>query len=168
MFKYLLKYQHFILLSLVFSGCKIYSFTGASIPPEAKTISIQYIKNNASLVVPTLSQQLTDALKDKFTSQTNLSLVKSGGDMDVAGAIINYTTTPIAIQSNETASQNRLTITVSINFYNKYDEKKNFETNFSRYADYPSTKPLSEMSEVIATVVEYLVDDIFNKAVVNW
>jgi hypothetical protein len=74
----------------------------------------------------------------------------------------------MAITANETASQNRLTITLNIRFVNKMDEKQNFETSFSRYVDYPSTKPLSEMGDVIKQVNEYLVDDIFNKSVVNW
>jgi hypothetical protein len=129
---------------------------------------VHFIKNNAALVIPTLSQQLTDAIKDKFTSQTRLALISNGGDLDIAGEITSYTTTPIAIQANETASQNRLTIAVTIRFTNKIDETQSFETSFSRYVDYPSSKPLGEMDDVIKQVNEYLVEDIFNKAVVNW
>lgn len=142
--------------------------TGGNVHPDAKTISVHYIRNNATLVIPTLSQQLTDAIKDKFTGQTRLNLVNSNGDLDISGEITNYVTSPIAIQANETASQNRLTIAVNIRFTNKFDEKQNFETTFSRYVDYPSNKPLTEMDEVIKQVNEYLVDDIFNRAVVNW
>lgn len=154
---------------LLLAGCRVsVSFTGGNVNPDAKTVSVQFIRNNAPLVIPTLSQQLTDAIKDRFTSQTRLSLVNSGGDLDISGEITNYTTTPLGIQANETAAQNRLTIAVNIRFINKLDEQQNFETSFSRYVDYPSSKPFSEMGEVIAQVNEYLVDDIFNKAVVNW
>ncbi len=162
---------HTILLIILVSltGCRIgVSFTGGSINPEVKTIAVHFIKNNATLVIPTLSQQLTDAIKDKFTGQTRLTLVNNGGDLDISGEITNYVTSPIAIQANETASQNRLTIALTIRFVNKLDEKQDFETSFSRYVDYPSTKPLTEMDEVISQVNEMLVDDIFNKAVVNW
>ena len=119
-------------------------------------------------MIPTLSQQLTDAIRDKFSNQTRLSLVTNGGDLDIAGEIITYTTTPMGIQANQVAAQNRLTISVNVRFVNKLDEKQSYETTFSRYVDYPSTKPLTEMDEVIKQVNEYLVDDIFNKAVVNW
>lgn len=154
---------------LLLAGCRVsVSFTGGNVNPDAKTVSVQFIRNNAPLVIPTLSQQLTDAIKDRFTSQTRLSLVNSGGDLDISGEITNYTTTPLGIQANETAAQNRLTVAVNIRFINKLDEQQNFETSFSRYVDYPSSKPFSEMGEVIAQVNEYLVDDIFNKAVVNW
>ena len=61
-----------ILISYVLilvSGCKThYSFSGASIPPEAKTVSVEYFQNNASLAPPTLSQTFTEALRDKLSS----------------------------------------------------------------------------------------------------
>jgi pseudouridine-5'-phosphate glycosidase len=161
---------YFILVSLLLiQACRVsVSFTGGSVHPDAKTISVHFIKNNATTVVPTLSQQLTDAIKDKFTGGTRLNLVNNGGDLDISGEIVNYAITPVAIQANETASQNRLTITVNIRFTNKFDEKQNFESTFSRYSDYDSKMSLSKMDDVIKIVNDYLVDDIFNKAVVNW
>lgn len=152
------------------NSCKInYSMTGASIQPEVKTVSIHYFKNNASLVNPTLSQQLTDALRDRFSSQTNLSLVNNNGDLDISGAITNYNTSPISIQGNETAAQNRLTITISVKYTNRFNEKQNFETSFSRYENYPSTQPLAAVeSTIVKQIIDYLLDDIFNKTVVNW
>ena len=154
---------------LNFNGCKIYSFTGASICPEAKTVSISYFKNNAPLVQPTLSQKLTDELRDKFSSQTNLNLVSYGGDLNFEGKITNYTTTPVAIQGNETAALNRLTITVQVKYTNVCDETKNFDLSFTRYQQYNSSLPLSSVEAgLIEKISKELVEDIFNKAVVNW
>jgi len=161
----------FAILTALFyiSGCGIYSFTGASIPAEAKTISIQHFPNNASMVEPTLSQAFTDALRDKFVSQTNLTLIQKGGDLMIDGAIVAYTVKPVAIQSNQTAALNRLTITVNVRFTNTYDKDKDFETSFTRYEDYPSNKDLAIVQQnLIDLINEMLVDDIFNKAVVNW
>ncbi len=157
------------LLSFFITGCGIYSFTGASISPEVKTISIHYFPNHAPLVQPSLSQTFTDALKDKFSSQTDLDLVPNKGDLNIEGEITGYSTQPIAIQGNQTAALNRLTITVKVKFTNKFDQKQNFETNFSRYEDYESSKNLSDVEETLNTqITNYLVEDIFNKAVVNW
>ena len=152
------------------SSCRVnYSFTGASISPKVKTVTIQYFPNQASLVVPTLSRSLTDALRDYFTSQTNLVLVDKGGDLNIEGAITGYIVQPIAIQGNETAAMNRLTITISVKFMNKTDEKQNFETTFSRYDDYQSTLNLSSVQDIlIKDINDKLVQDVFNKAVVNW
>lgn len=157
------------LLMLCFSSCKMYSFTGASIHPQAKTISIETFPNLAPMVNPTLSQEFTDALQDKFQSQTSLTVITSGGDYEIEGEIVGYTTTPMAIQGNETAALNRLTIAVNVRFTNKFAEKDNFEQRFSRYVDYDSSRNLSEVEqELVKQINEVLVEDIFNKAVVNW
>ena len=159
-----------ILLAAVFSnGCKPYSFTGASIPPDVKTISVEYIPNRAPQVQASLSQKFTEQLKDKFVNQTNLTLVNSNGDLMFSGSIVDYRTQPVAIQSTDVAALNRLTITVNINFENTKDESKNFEKNFSRYADYSSVHVLSTVEEgLIDQINEQLIDDIFNAAVINW
>jgi hypothetical protein len=151
-------------------SCRVsYSFTGASISPMVKTVSITYLQNNASLVVPTLSRTITDALRDYFTSQTNLVLVDRGGDLMLDGSITQYVVQPVAIQGNETAAMNRLTIVVSVKFVNKTDTKQFWETTFSRYQDYASSYNLSSVQDgLIKDITDQLVQDIFNKAVVNW
>jgi hypothetical protein len=151
-------------------ACKMsYSFTGASISPNVRTVSIPNLPNNAPLVVPTLSRTITNALKDYFTSQTNLNIVDRNGDLNLEGAITGYAVQPVAIQGNETAAMNRLTITVSIKFTNKTNEKQNWESTFSRYLDYSSSVSLSSVQDgLILGITDQLVQDIFNKAVVNW
>ena len=156
-----------LLCSLI--SCGLYSFTGASISPEIKTISIKYFPNNAPLVNSTLSQEFTEVLRDKFTSQTSLQLVDKSGDLNLEGEIIGYSTQPIAIQGNETAALNRLSVTVRVRFTNNFDESQNFESNFTQYQDYPSSSSLSSVEDgLILQISKDLVEDIFNKAVVNW
>jgi hypothetical protein len=152
------------------TGCRVgYSFTGASVSPAVKTFSILYFTNTAPLVAPTLSRTLTDAMRDYFTSHTSLNLVERNGDINVEGNITGYSVQPVAIQGNETAAMNRLTITIGVKFTNRTNEKQNFETTFSRYQDYPSSKDLSSVQdELITTINDQLVQDVFNKAVVNW
>jgi hypothetical protein len=150
-------------------GCGVYSFTGASISPETKTISIERFPNNAMTVEPTLSQKFTDALRDKFQRETNLTVLTKGGDLHIEGSITGYRTSPVAIQANETAAMNRLTITVEVTFTNTVDDSKSYKSSFSRYEDYPSTQNLSEVQEtLIDQINEMLIQDIFDKAVVNW
>ena len=150
-------------------GCGVYSFTGASISPDTKTISIDRFPNNAMTVEPTLSQKFTDALRDKFQRETNLTLLTKGGDLHIEGSITGYRTSPVAIQSNETAAMNRLTITVEVTFTNTVDDSKSYKSSFSRYEDYPSTQNLSDVQEtLIDQINEMLIQDIFDKAVVNW
>lgn len=158
-----------ILLPVVLGGCGVYSFTGASIPPEAKTISIQFLENKADLVEPSLSPSLTEALRDRFTTQTSLYLVDNDGDLQMEGEIRTYDVKPVAIQGDETAALNRLSISVFIKFVNTYDESLNFESTFTRFEDYSSTQDISEVKDALIEAINLqLVDDIFNKAVVNW
>jgi hypothetical protein len=150
-------------------SCGIYSFTGASIPPGAKTVSVEYFKNTASIFNPTLSQQVTELLQKKLVSQTTLNLTDGKGDLQFKGQIVDYTVAPVALTANETAAMNRLTIKVKVAFINELDETKNFEETFSRYTDYESTAMLSSVEpSIVPVILEQLTDDIFQKAVVNW
>lgn len=150
------------------SGCS-YSFTGASISPTVKSISVNYLPNNAPLVQPALSRKLTETIRDKFTSQSGLSLVSSNGDLTIEGEITGYSTEPVAITSEQQGALQRLKITVNIRFTNKQDPKQDFETTFSRFQDYDATRRLSEVEEALMDIInEELAQDIFNKAVVNW
>ncbi|MFN4233966.1 MAG: LptE family protein [Bacteroidia bacterium] len=161
-----------IFTTLFFESCKIsYSFTGASISPDIKTVSIKTFQNNAPLAQPTLSQSFTESLKDIFITQTNLTLIEKGGDLQFEGKITGYNVTPVAIQGNQvsTASLNRLTITVLVKFINTKDEKQNFEQSFSRFADFDASKNLASVeNELIKDINSQLSQDIFNRAVTNW
>lgn len=155
--------------TMLFAGCGVYSFTGASISPDVKTFSVQYFPNRAQLVQPLLSQAFTEKLKERFISLANLRLTDRDGDLQFEGYISDYRTAPVAIQGTETAALNRLTISVNVKFTNTKDAKQNFETTFTRYADYDSKKNLQDVEiSLIDDINRQLIDDIFNKSVSNW
>lgn len=159
-----------IVISAMLNACTGgYSFTGADIDANIKTITIEFFPNRASLVQPNLSSVFTETLKDKFVSQTNLELVNYSGDLRLEGEITNYTVTAQSFQGNETAALNRLTITVKVKYTNSLEPEKDFDTNFSRYADFDSSQSLASVeSDLIQEISEELAVDIFNKAVANW
>ena len=159
-----------ILLAVLLTGCRMsVSLTGGTVDARAKTVAITTFPNNATLINPTLSQSFTTALKDKIQGQTPLTIVDNDGDYTMEGEITGYTVNPSALQGNDTPSQNRLTITVRVRFYNKFDESLNFDQSFSRYADYNSSLNLSSVeATLVAEITDALTDDIFNKAFVNW
>lgn len=153
----------------VLVSCKVsYSFSGAS-TEGLKTISIQYFQNRASIVQPGLSQTLTDALIDKCKSQTNLGIVNGLGDANFEGEISDYNTKPLTVSADAQAAVNRFTISVKVKFTNAMDPDLSFEQTFSRYADYDSARPLSEVEgQLSQEILELIVEDIFNRAFVNW
>ncbi|MDR1006391.1 MAG: LPS assembly lipoprotein LptE [Bacteroidales bacterium] len=146
-----------------------YSFTGASVSADTQTFAVETFVNRASIVQPILASDLTYALTNKIKSSTNLTAVDYDGDLTFKGTITGYSITPTAISSNDKAAQNRLTITIRVEFINKKNPKQNFQQAFSRYKDYDSQLSLSSVEEsLINQINEELVDDIFNKALVNW
>ena len=158
-----------ILLCISLTSCGIYSFNGASIPKEAKSISVDYFNNKAATVQPSLSQVFTERLKDIFLEQTNLILSENEADLNFKGYISKYQIKPIAIKANETAGQNRLTIAVKVIYVNSLDPKNKFEHTFNRFRDYDGTQNISDIENtLIEEISNELVEDIFNKAFVNW
>ena len=164
-------YIFFILFTtLVFSGCKArYSLNGASIPIEAKTISVSFFTNNTTLGSPSISQKFTEKLRDVVSTQTNLALIKQNGDLKFEGSITDYNIAPVAIQSNDQAASNRLSITVAVKYTNKFDESKSFEQNFTRFSDYKANTSISSQEDALLIEINrQLTEDIFNKAFNNW
>ncbi len=157
------------ILALMAGGCGVYSMTGASIPPDAKTVSVAFFPNKAQLVVATLSPVFTETLQDEFVNQSNLELVERNGDLAFEGEIVEYKTRPVAIQGDQTAALNRLTISVNVRFVNRYEPDKDFEQKFTQFIEYDSETTLANVQgDFIITLTEMLANDIFNKAVINW
>ena len=156
------------LVVLLAGGCGIYSFSGAS-TVGLKTLSVQYFTNRAVLVQPALSQYLTNSLIDKCKAQTSLSIVNGIGDAAFEGEISEYYTKPITVSADARAATNRFTITVKVKYTNSVDPELSFEQSFSRYQDYDSNLDLSNVEKELSDkIVELLIEDIFNKAFVNW
>lgn len=158
-----------VLLALIISSCGVYTFSGSSISSEVKTVNINFFENKTSLSPSNLSNNFTEALKDKLSSETNLSPVSTDGDLTYTGFISNYDIKPIAIQADETAAKNRLTISVKVTFTNKLQEEYNFDKTFSRYADYESGEDLKSIEDRLnEEITEQLIDNIFNESISNW
>lgn len=173
----------FVLLLLSTAGCgtiKIgsgsmgYDLKGAQIDPRCKTAYVDYFKNQASLVEPLLAQKLTDKLKDKLLSQTALKLTTNtgAGDINFQGTIESYTTQPMAPQSGNVvaAALNRLSITIKVRYSNAVDPKNDYESSFTRYIQYPSERNLNDVqtSSDYTNMLDQLIQDIFDRAFVNW
>lgn len=164
-----------IVLSLIFAAlvvhsCGIYSFTGTSIQPDVKTVTINYFEYKALKVNPTLSNSLTESLKDKFRKMTRLEQVDMDGDLEITGSVTGYDVRAMAVTANEVAAQNRLTVTVRIDFANRKYPEDDFQSKlFSAYADYDSTQSLDAVESTLCDeIIEKLCEDIFNATVANW
>lgn len=157
-------------LTLSVCSCGIYSFSGASIQPDINTITIGYFEYRAMKVNPSLSNELTEAIRTRFRRMTRLEQVDTDGDLEITGEVTGYTVAASAVAAGDVASKNRLTITVKVSFTNRKYPEDNFEDkNFSGYADYDSTLSLDAVEAGLTTeIVDKLVEDIFNATVAQW
>lgn len=154
----------------IVQSCGIYSFTGTSIQPDVKTVTVNYFEYKALKVNPSLSNDITTALQDKFLKLTKLEQVDMDGDLEITGEVTGYDVKATAITANEQAAQNRLTVTVKISFVNrKYPEDDFDDKSFSAYADFDAMQPLDAVeASLCEEIIEQLCEDMFNATVANW
>jgi hypothetical protein len=164
-----LKYLIVIFILATFSGCNIYNFTGTG-KIEAKTFQVNFFPNNAELVQPGLDRTFTLNLQDLIQNQTNLNLVKNGGDLTYEGEITDYRVTPMMATAEIQAAQNRLTIRVKVQFTNKNKEADNFDKTFEFFYDYPAAQQLSgpTLDSAVKIIFERITQDIFNESLAKW
>lgn len=156
--------------AFIVHSCGIYSFTGTSIQPDVKTVTVNYFEYQALKVNPSLSNQITEALQEKFIKLTKLELVDMEGDLEITGAVTGYDVKATAVTANEEAAKNRLTVNVKISFTNrKYPEDDLSDKSFSAYADFDAMTALDAVeTELCDQIVEQLCEDIFNATVARW
>ena len=146
--------------------------TGGSLSPDIKTFSVDYFPNKAPLVVPYLSSMFTENLTNYIRQKTGLSqLTDNNGDIRFEGQITKYYSRPIDIQKDEVAASNRLTIEIRVKYTNTKAEEENFDfdSSFSNYADYSTDADFDSIEQsLIEEILEKIIDDIYNKAIVNW
>lgn len=165
----ILKYSLLLILTAGLTSCGFYSFTGAD-TGTAETFQVNFFQNNAPLIEPGLDIEFTNALQDLIQNQTKLSLVNSGGDLIYEGEIVEYRISPTTATANDTAAQNRLTMTVNVRFFNNTKEEANFEQRFSFFFDYEGQDQLigAQKDTALAEIFERITQDIFNASLANW
>jgi len=156
---------------LLFSGCTIaYKFNGASIDyTKTKSIGIAEFTNTAQLIYAPLAQQFSEKLRDIYTRNTRLQVMKKGGDMYLEGEITEYYLTPMAISADTYASQTKLTVTINVRFKNNKNPQDDFEKKYSAYQTFDSSKMLNDVQdELLKTIMEEISDNIYNETVAKW
>ena len=160
-----------VLLSVLLTGCTItYKFNGASIDySKTHSISIADFPNQAALVNPTLASDLTEGIRDVFTKQTRLQILRKGGDLELEGEITDYQLTPLAIAADSYAAETKLTMTVRVRFTNNVNPEESFEKTYSAYQTFDSSKMLNDVQNELCTVmIQQIADYIYNDTVAKW
>ena len=139
-------------------------------PAGTKTFQVNRFENNALLIEPGLERDFKIALEDLIQNQTNLNLVTTNGDLVYEGEITDYRISPTTATSENTAAQNRLTISVKVRFFNRKKEDDDLEQTFSFFYDYAASTQLvgSQKTTAHEEIFERLTQDIFNATLAKW
>ena len=124
-----------------------------SMPESWKTFSIKTLEIKAANCPLSYSAALTEKLKDGIQNNTRLALntVLGKGEVNIEGIISSYNVMPLAIQGNDNASQNRLTISVQFSIFVSDTKEDIINLTASRFGDFSASTNLS-------TVESQLVD----------
>ncbi|WP_299119451.1 LptE family protein [uncultured Winogradskyella sp.] len=163
------KYLFIFLICLAITSCKVnYSFTGITETPE--TFQVNFFQNNADLIEPGLDQLFTNELQDLIVNQTSAQLINSGGEVIYEGEITEYRIAPMTATAQNTAAQNRLTISVNVRYINTKDEEKDFEKPFSFFFDFDADAQLvgSLKDTAHEEIFDRITQDILNASLADW
>ncbi|AJA67945.1 LptE family protein [Myroides odoratimimus] len=158
-----------IFISLFFTSCKYYNFTGTG-KIDASSFQVNSFQNNAPLVEPGIERTFTMSLQDLIQNQTSLSLTNADADLVYEGEIVEYRISPMTATADQRAAQNRLYVSVNVRFFNKKKPDDDFEKRFSFYYDYDANVQLAgaSLNTAIETIYERITQDVFNESLAKW
>ncbi len=164
-----IKFILFLISITALNSCSVYNFTGTG-KIDAKTFQVNNFQNNALLIEPGIERIFTQKLQNLIQNQTNLNLIRTEGDLIYEGEITDYSITPMAPTADQTASQNRLTITINVRFTYKNKEKDSFEKKFSHFHDFTGSQQLvgSQLSDALDDIFGRITQNIFNESLAKW
>ena len=163
--------QWLVICLLFLSGCSVsYKFNGANINYQTThSISIADFPNNAAMVNPALSNNLSETIRDLYARQTRLQILRKGGDLELEGSIVGYDLSQGAISVDGYASENKLTIRVQVHFTNNVYPEESFDKTYSAYQTFDAAKMLSDVQdELCATIIQEIAENIYNDTVAKW
>lgn len=171
MFRYLQRLSLLVACAWLLQGCAIsYKFNGANIDySKTHSVSIADFPNNAAMVNPALSNDLSEGIRDLFQRQTRLQVLRKGGDLEIEGEIIGYDLTAMAISADSYSAETKLTIRIQVRFTNNINPEESFEKTYSAYQTFDSSRMLSDVQdELCATMITELSESIYNDTVAKW
>lgn len=162
----------YLILAATMAGCGYYSFTGASIPVHLRTIAVPLVEDLSVSVADDLDERLTRLLIDRFVGQTRLQLETSAPDADalLTGRIDRISVEPVAIAGGDIATQNRITVTVSVRYMDQAEDREVLQRSFTGTANYDASAGIDRDVEItaITRALQNVADDIFTAATSNW
>ena len=117
----------------------------------------------------TLSNNLTEAIRDLYQRQTRLQLLRKGGDLELEGSIVGYDLTQGAISVDSYASESKLTIRVKVHFTNNINPEDSFDKTYSAYQTFDASRLLTDVQDELCDImIKEIAENIYNDTVARW
>lgn len=157
----------FILLEL--TACS-YSFSGASVPPHLKTISIPIFSDKSGSGEFDLNQKLTRQVIQKFIDDNTLLVSdKLNSNALLEGTITSLNDSPSVVSGGERITSRRITINVRIVYKDLVKKQQIFDRSFSNYGDYAVGGDITAVRrQAIEAAIDKIAEDILLGVVSNW
>ena len=169
-----MKFSSLILLLVLLTSCWPSSISfkdKGSMPEEWKTFSVKTLEILAPNAPLSYGANLTEQLKDGIQNNTRLLLNTNfgKGEVNIDGKITNYSVTPIAIQGNDNATQNRLTISVQFSIEITKPKEELISVTSTRFSDFNANDNLAAVeAQLLEEINTQIVQDVINKLMSNW
>ena len=161
----------FLISTVIASGCAgcPYSFTGASVPPHLKTIAIPIVEDQSGYGDPTLRDQFSQQLLQRFVNDNTLQPAdRNTADSILEGVITAVKDAPVVVQGGDQVAKRRVTVTVHMTFRDLKLRKKVWEKDFTQWGDYSSGSGLTKRNDGVTEAVRKITEDILNDTVAGW
>jgi hypothetical protein len=165
------KYQIITMAFFCLAMCSCnYSFKGAAPPEGIRSIFIPTIIDESGFGLPTLSEEMTTLLKNKFINDNTLEYAdKTEADGMIECVIRSVTDEPLVVTGNEQVSRRKVTLVLTVDFYNLKKQKSIWKKDFSNWGEYDSsTGGFSQRDEGVRAAEEKITEDILLDVISNW
>ena len=152
-------------------SCSIsYKFNGANINYQTThSISVADFPNNAAMVNPALSNALSEGIRDLYSRQTRLEVLRKGGDLELEGEIVGYEISQGAIAADSYATESKLTIRVQVHFTNNINPEEPFDKTYSTYQTFDASRLLTDVQDELCDImIKEIAENIYNDTVARW
>jgi outer membrane lipopolysaccharide assembly protein LptE/RlpB len=169
-----MKYVLFILVAIGLSACWPSSFSfrdTGGMPEEWKTFTLKTLTLEAATCPLSFAAILSENLKDGVQNNTPLLLNTTfgNGEVNMEGKITQYLVTPLAVQGNNNASQNRLSMSLVMTVNITKPKEEQWTMTSTRFADFSSGTNISEIeTKLFEDISAQMVQDLINKLLSNW
>lgn len=147
-------------------GC--YSFTGGSVSPHLKTISVATASDNSGFGNPAFREFFTQQIIAKFRNDNSLTLVDDNANARLSPVIISIVDATVSVSAGELEHERKVSVTVEGEYFDAVKNKQKWKKSFSNSKVYEAADGQTGREQAILNALREIADDMFLDVVSEW